>query len=89
MTACGASYKRRGKEVDPREDEEKYGDDDTLPADFIEPRLFVINNDNTGLELLSECMVQGYIERHKKDIEKVYEKVGANRKEVYIVRRLD
>ena len=34
-------------------------------------------------------MVQGYIERHKKDIEKVYEKVDSKRKEVYIVRRLD
>ena len=53
VSVGGASYKRRGKEVDPREDEEKYGDDDTLPVDFIEPRLFVINNDNTGVELLS------------------------------------
>ena len=68
VTEGKAEYKRKGKVVDAREDEEKYGEDDALPADYIQPRLFVVNNDNTGVELLSEAMVQNFIERHEKSI---------------------
>ena len=85
VTEGKAEYKRKGKVVDAREDEQKYGEDDMLPADYIQPRLFVINNDNTGIELLSEAMVQNYIERHEKSIEKVYSKAQSDKTQVYIV----
>ena len=62
------AYTRKGKTVDATEDEEKYGEDDTLPTDCIEPRLFVVGSDCCGVELLSEEMVNSYLKKHQAEI---------------------
>jgi len=50
-------FENKQREEDEEEEEEE--EDETLklpmPGNWIHPRLFVINNDNTGFEILNEA----------------------------------
>lgn len=69
MTFTGSKYQRNPKNiVDPEEDEENLNEMDILKDDYIEPRVFVISNDNTGVELLSDNQLQkGYFDVFSKN----------------------
>jgi hypothetical protein len=80
-----AVYIKNSKKYDAREEEEKYGEDDVLPNDYIEPRLFIVNNDNTGFELINQKMYQSYLKEHEETIDKVYEKKNSKSTECHIL----
>ena len=52
------------KAHDDDEDEEEEEEDETsklpMPGNWIHPRLFVINNDDTGFEILSELQLKSF-----------------------------
>lgn len=64
-------------------------EDEVLPGDCIEPRLFVINNDSTGVELLSGKVVEGYLGQHQSTIYKVEETKKGKQVEVQIIEKLN
>jgi hypothetical protein len=57
--------KRRNKIVDPLEKEENYTEEDIITPDYLEPRLFLINSNNTGIELLSHMQIEKYLNLQK------------------------
>ena len=59
--------KRNSKTLDPLENEENYNEEDVLPEDYPEPRLFVISNNDNGVELLSDKQLNHYFEIRKED----------------------
>lgn len=48
-----------------------------------------MNNDNTGVELLSQAMVTDYLNQNSSAIEKVYETKVGNRVECHVLVRAD